>query len=190
MSIHRKHQFLCIACILLTCMPLLGAAAQKAFTSAQYGFTLRFPGSWSVSVSGAGVPLFFNYRRSQALPQGLLLDGGAEIYVIPFVLVGAMTHADSLDDWIAFNNAHGCSEIKTHHLPNFDSSVRVPHDIVEVESDFERDPQDDQLQRVIDYYFTLHGKKFRLMLVHWKDDPRAAYFRSVLDSVFRSIESL
>jgi len=166
----------------------LSATEQKTFTSAKYGYKVRLPKTWNVSVSAAGIPVFFNYDPSEALPQGLIPEHGAEIYLIPFANVQPVTGTKNLTDWIQFNNARGRSNIVVKRLST-SRSEREPHDAVEVDSDFERDPQDEVLQRVTDYYFTLRGEKFRLMLVHWKGDQQSAHFRLVLDSVFRSIES-
>jgi hypothetical protein len=74
-------------------------------------------------------------------------------------------------------------------LPTPNRSERTPVDVVVVHADYQRDPQDEVWERATDYYFTLHGERFRLMLEYWKGDPQSAYFESVVDSIFRSIES-
>jgi hypothetical protein len=169
----------------------VGAAAeeQKAFTSGEYGYRLRLPRSWNVSVSGNGIPTIYNYDPKDALPQGLFPEHGADILLIPFAVVQPATKGHTLTEWIHSNTAHGYSNVVVKQVSSPNGSKHRPSDVVEVRADFRRAPDDEELQRTVCYYFTLHGMKFRLMLEYWKDDPRSAYFESVLDAVFRSLES-
>jgi hypothetical protein len=168
----------------------LFAAEQKTFTSDGYGYRLRYPKAWNVSESGSGVPLFSNYSPSEAGPQGLFPSGGAEIYLIPFAAVKATTSATTLKEWIQSNSGRDHSKVAVRSVPRPAGARGGPQNAFEVKSDFERDPQDETLQREINYYFDLHGAGFRLMLLYWKGDSRALYFESVLRSVFRSITAL
>jgi hypothetical protein len=167
----------------------LPAAEQRTFTSSKYGYRLRLPKTWNVSVSANGIPIFFNYDPKDALPQGLFPEHGVDIRLIPFAVVQPITKGDSLKEWIQFNSALGYSNMVIRQLPTPNRSERTPVDVVVVHADYQRDPQDEVWERATDYYFTLHGERFRLMLEYWKGDPQSAYFESVVDSIFRSIES-
>ncbi len=166
----------------------LFAVDQKRFVSDQYGYSLRVPKRWHVSVSANGIPVFFNYDPKILLPQGLFPEHGAHIFLIPFTGVRPMVRGKGMSEWIKFNNSIGCSNIVINRLLVPKPSEKKPSNVVEVHADFQRDPQDEVLERVVDYYFTLHGEDFRLMLEYWKGDAKSAHFESVLDEIFGSIE--
>jgi hypothetical protein len=175
--------------VVLATLPLI-AVEHKAFTSVRFAYRLRLPRSWNVSVAGSGVPVFFNYTTAAVLPQGLIPDNGADIYLIPFAALRGITGATDTEEWIRLNRTRDHSNVTIRRLPSPGGTERVPRNVFEVKSDFERDPQDGKLQREVNYYFELHGDSFRLRLLYWKGDPRSSYFESVLDSIFRSIRGL
>jgi hypothetical protein len=186
--IRRVVSISCLGLVLAASM--FSAAEQKTFTSARFGYELRLPKSWNISVADSGVPVFFNYPRAEALPQGLIPDHGAEIYLIPFAALRGTTRAKDLKEWIQINTRREHSRIHVTQVPGALEEESAPHNVFRVTSDFERDPQDGIPQREIDYYFQLNGEGFRLRLVYWKGDPRSTYFESVQQAIFRSIRAV
>jgi hypothetical protein len=164
-------------------------AQVKSFVSSRFNYQLNIPVKWHISVAKSGVAIAFNYDLSRALPQGLIPEGGVEVYVVPLAAVEPVTEAKTLETWAEGNLSVGHTNVSTAHLPNFSNTDNTPHNILEVEADFRRYEQDEDVQREISFYFTLKGKPFRLMTLFGKDDPKAAYFRATSESIFRSIRS-
>ena len=94
-----------------------------------------------------------------------------------------------MDEWIKRNitRDHRVASIKGISESLGQSG---PRDIVRVEADFKRDPQDTESQREVNYYFTLRGAALRLRLLYWRDDPRSSSYRMALRSVLRRIETM
>ena len=164
-------------------------AQTRTYVSSQFKYKLTVPTHWNIEVSGSGVPVIFNYALSEGGPQGLFPENGANIFLIPLEAVKVVTGASTMDEWIRRNLAADHKNVTIRHIPSPSGSDRAPQNVVEVQADFERNPQDDQLQRELDFYFTLRGSMFRLMLVYWKDSPHAAELRSACESILRSIRS-
>lgn len=167
----------------------LTADEQHRFVSSAFKYQLLVPQQWNLSVAKSGVPMIFNYNRRQAGSQGLFPDSGAEIYIVPLALVKAVVKGNSLDDWIRNDLSLEHTNALISHLPDAVDDHRLPRNVVMVESDFERDPQDKGLQHQIDYYYVLSGGMYHLMCVYWKDNLRAAQVRAACESVFRSIRA-
>ncbi len=165
-------------------------ADERTFTSELFGYRLEVPGGWHVAVPPSGVPVFFNYDESKALPQGLIPDRGANIYLIPYEAVSRVTQARDLQDWIQTNSEQWHTNVRTSRVAAWSSSETAPQEIVKVEADYERAPEDEERQAEINYYFVLHGSGFRLRMLYGKGDPRSSYFKTVADSLLRSIKTL
>ena len=150
---------------------------------------MTIPAKWNMDVPESGVPVLFNYKRSEGGPQGLFPDHGANIFLIPLDAVKINTNATTLDEWIHRNLQHDHSSSSIKQLPDLDPNPRSPRNIVEVWADFVRDEQDEEKQSEVNYYFTLNGAEFRLMLLYWKDDHQGKYFQSTAESLLRSLRS-
>ncbi len=174
-----------VLCLTLV-WPQLTADTSRAFVNSKFHYALKVPGGWNAE--GQDIPVLFNYRASEGGPQGLFPDHGAQITLIPLAAVQAVVDAGTMDEWIKRNLASNHTNVSIRHLPApEDNRALTPRDIVEVEADFERDPQDDMLQHEVDYYFYLRGAPFRLRLLYWKDDKQSSGHRAALQYVLRSI---
>lgn len=165
-------------------------AGGRTFTSEMFGYRLVIPNGWHVAVPPSGVPVLFNYDESQALPQGLIPVGGANIYLIPYAAVTGVTHARDLQDWIQANSEEWHTNVRTSRVASWSSGGTTPKEIIKVEAEYERAPEDEARQAEINYYFVLHGSDFRLRMLYGKGDPRSSYFRSVVEAVLRSIKAI
>ena len=170
---------------------LVQAAVGQGHTYVGSRFKYQFlvPPKWHIAVSGSGVPVLFNYKESEGAGQGLFPEGGANISLIPFEVVGPVLGVKTMNDWIERNLATDHENVSLPRVIETDATKRSPQHVIEVEADFVRPVPDDELHHEVNYYFTLRGAMFRLMLVYWKDSPQAAEFRSVCQSILRSIKS-
>jgi hypothetical protein len=178
---------LCIVASLFA--PQASLSQSRSYVSAKFNYRLLLPPGWNMSAAGSDVLMIFDYKQTEALPQGLFPDRGAEIWVIPFAGLEAITKAKTMDEWIAYNAGHNHSGVSTKHRPDLSKGGNSPNEVVEVDADFERDPQDEGLQHEVNYYFTLRGKMFRLMLIYWKGNPQASHLRSVCESLLGSVRA-
>lgn len=166
------------------------AAGARTFTSQRFGYQLSVPRDWNIAVPPSDVPVLFNYDESKALPQGLIPEGGANIYVIPYEAVGLVTSARDLQDWIQINSRMWHTNVRTSRVASWSRDERLPQRITKVDADYERAPEDEALQSEINYYFVLRGAGFRLRMLYGKGDPRSSYFNSVIGVVLRSVRAL
>jgi hypothetical protein len=134
--------------------------------------------------------VLFNYDESQALPQGLIPVGGANIFLIPYQAVTSVTHARDLQDWIQANSEQWHTNVRTSRVAAWSSDGTTPQEIIKVEADYERAPEDEARQTEINYYFVLHGSDFRLRMLYGKGDKRSSYFGTVVEALLRSIKTL
>jgi hypothetical protein len=178
---------LCIVASLIA--PRVSFGQGRSYLSPKFNYRLLLPPGWNTPASVSDVLMIFDYKPTEALPQGLFPDGGAEIWVIPFEEVGAITKAKTMEEWIAYNAAHGHTGVSSRRRADLSKGGNSPDGVLEVDADFERSPQDDGLQHEVNYYFTLRGGMFRLMLIYWKDNPQAAHLRSVCESMLGSIQA-
>lgn len=144
------------------------------------------PSGWNISVSANWVSTIFNYDPDKIEPQGLFPTEGAEISILPFAAVEGTTKARTIDDWIAQFSARKRSRISVRRLGDTDGPAG-PHNLVEVDADFQRDPQDFEPQHEVSYYFSLEGKLFRVALTYWKDNRHAVELQSICDALVKSI---
>jgi hypothetical protein len=165
-------------------------AAARAYLNRQFGYRLTVPAGWNIAVPPSGVPVLFNYAQGSALPQGLIPDGGAEVYVIPYQAVELVTSARDLESWIAANSAMWHTNVRTSSAAPWAKDDGAPQEIVKVDADYERAPEDETLQSEVNYYFTLHHRGFRLRLLYEKGDPHGSSFNSALLAVLHSIKAL
>ena len=165
------------------------AGQEHTYASSRFKYQFVVPPKWHIAVSGSGVPVLFNYKESEGAGQGLFPDGGANISLIPFEVVGPILGVKTMNDWIERNLGTDHKNVSLPRAIEIDGTKRSPQHIIELEADFIRSAQDDELQHEVDYYFTLRGEMFWLTLVYWKDSPQAAEFRSVCQSILRSIKS-
>ena len=159
------------------------------YVSSRFKYQFVVPAKWHLAVSGSGVPVLFNYKESEGAGQGLFPEGGANIFLIPFEAVSAVTSAKTMDEWIKNNLAPDHTNVTLPRAIEIYGGKRSPQNITKVEADFVRPVPDDEMHHEVNYYFTLRGAMFRLMLVYWKDSPKAAEFRSICQSILRSIKS-
>ncbi len=169
--------------------PQAALSQDGTYRSAKFNYRLLLPPGWNTSTAGSGVLTIFDYKPAEAGPQGLFPFGGAEMLVLPFAGLEAITKAKTMDEWIAYNAGHNHSGVSTKHRPDLSKGGNSPNEVVEVDADFERDPQDEGLQHEVNYYFTLRGKMFRLMLIYWKGNPQASHLRSVCESLLGSVRA-
>ena len=177
----------CIAASLFA--PQVSLGQGRSYVSTKFQYRLSLPPRWNTSDNGSGVLTIFDYKPSEAGPQGLFLDSGAEILVIPFAGVEATTKAKTLDEWIAHSRSRADRGVSTQRRPDLSKGGNSQDWVVEVNADFERDSQDGLLQHEVDYYFTLTGRMLRLMLIYWKGNPQASQLRSVCEAVLRSVQA-
>ncbi len=163
--------------------------AQRNFTSDRFRYALTVPIGWNLLESPSGVPVIFNYPRAKGLPQGLIPDGGADIYLVPESVVAPVTPAGGLDEWIRSNESTSHSDIRVSRPVVRTKGTNAPQDLVKVEADYERSPDDGMLQTEVNYYFRLHGDGFRLRLLYWKGAPKASSFRAALVGILNSIRA-
>jgi hypothetical protein len=187
---NKSHSWVWVLCIATAMSHTAYCADARTFTSEMFGYRLAVPVGWHVAVPPSGVPVFFNYDVSQALPQGLIPGGGANIYLIPYEAVSRVTRARDLQDWIQANSAEWHTNVRTSRVAGSPSDGTMPQEIVKVEADFERAPEDEARQTEINYYFVLRGSGFRLRMLYGKGDPRSSYFRAVIEILLRSIKTL
>jgi hypothetical protein len=166
----------------------------QVYSNAKYKYELLKPDDWNLSENRSGVPMFFNYKPSEGGPQGLFPSNGAQILVIPHGVDPRTAKAGTLAEWIKLSLRDGYSggsysNVTMRSLPNTGGGDATPRDVVEIEADFKRLDQDDELQQEVSYFFTLNGKFFRLMLVHWKDKPDSRSLRAVCLSMLQSIRA-
>jgi len=173
---------------IVTCA--LFAANEEAFVSHRFGYRLSVPRGWHVAVSPSDIPVLFNYDQSKALPQGLIPEGGAEIYLIPYEAVEAVSPAGDLKEWIVANSALWHTNVRSRPVTSWTKDPSYPQQITRVDSDYERAPEDNELQSEVNYYFVLHGRGYRLRLLYAKGALRSSYFNSAGDSVLRSVRAL
>jgi hypothetical protein len=178
-----------LALATLAMTPLLASGNDKEYANSKFHYKLTLPPRWNIDVPESGVPVLFNYKRSEGGPQGLFPGGGANIYLIPLAAVEARTPAKTLDDWITRNLERDHKNASIKQLHGADNSERAPQGIVEVQSDFVRDSQDEEPQHEVSYYFRLNGATFRLMLLYWKHDPNGSRLQAICESVLRSIRA-
>lgn len=178
-----------VGCILCITAVLLSATASRTYESKRFHYLLDVPNGWRVSVSPSGVVVLANYGPKKALPQGLMQDGCANIYIVPFSAVRAVMPALDMNAWIKSNNDQWHSNVVMQPIPSWSNAEGVPQQIMQVAADYERDSQDDELQAEINYYFLLRGSPFRLSALYWKNDKRAAYFAARTREILRSIRA-
>jgi hypothetical protein len=178
---------LCLAASLALPQMLFGQG--QSYLSMKFRYRLLVPAGWNTSVSGSGVLTIFDYKPEELLPQGLFPDEGSEIRVVPFAGLEAFTKAKTLDEWVVFNLARNHTGVSSKRRADLSKGEDSPQGVVEVEADFERNVQDGGLQHELNYYFTLRGKMFRLMLIYWRDNPQASTLRSTCAAVLASIQA-
>jgi len=136
------------------------------------------------------VPVISNYPASGALPQGLIPDAGADIFLIPYEAVEAVARAGDLENWIESNDAMWHNKARTRRLPSWTNDESYPQQIFRVDADYERAPEDGTLQSEVNFYFLLHRAGFRLRMLYWKGDSHRSSFNSALQEVLHSIRAL
>ena len=183
------RSWIAVPAFLAVALAAQGQPRVRSYQSSMFGYRLQFPARWKMVVQGNGVLTLFNYRQSEAGPQGLFPSEGAEIYLIPFETVRAVVGTDTMDGWAKRNLTPGHTNGHIGRFPDVGTTRDVPRDVVEVDADFLRDPQDADLQYEVSYYFALNGAKFRLMLLYWKGNKRGSHLRSVAELVLQSIRS-
>lgn len=184
----RMMKYVSVVCVITACIPQ--AEATKRFISTDFAYELAYPSDWNLDVSPLGIPIFYSFRPEQGGPQGLFPEDGAIIEIIPSDVVLPITNATTLENWIRSTYDHDVyTNVKTRRLPKTRPVDGVPHDIIRVSADFERDSDDGRLQRDISYYYRLDDKVFRLTLLYWKGNPKAKapQYESLAESVLRSI---
>lgn len=165
----------------------LQGSGRSSYSSAEFHYTLEVPSRWNIDINGP-IPVLFNFKRSEGGPQGLFPDHGAEISLIPLAGVQVVVSAGTMDEWIGKNLGSDHSAVSIKRLPAGRTDESTPRDVVEVEADFQRAPEED-LQHETNYYFALRGALFRLRMLYWKDDSRAAGHRLACLSVLHSIHA-
>jgi hypothetical protein len=159
------------------------------FANSKFHYEFTIPPKWNIDTPESGVPVLFNYKRSEGGPQGLFPDHGANIFLIPLAAVQVSTRADTISEWIQSNLQRDHQNASTRKKPELSSkSADGPQDVVEVQSDFTRAPGEDP-QREVDYYFSLRSSAFRLLLLYWKDDTQGQHFQSIAETLLRTIRS-
>jgi hypothetical protein len=161
----------------------------KSFVNSKFGYKMMVPAKWDMDLSGSGVPVLFNYKRSEGGPQGLFPEHGAHLFIVPLTVVQPMANAKRIDEWIQFNLRTSHEDPLIRQVPDLDPGEGGPRNIVEVQADFIRDEQDGERQREFNYYFTLRNTAFRLMLLYWKSNPQGRSFQSTAEDVLRSIKA-
>jgi len=169
--------------------PSASSGATKHYISSEFKYELDLPAGWNIDVSPSGVPVLFNYKRSRGGPQGLFPGDGANMFLIPFAAVQPVTSARTMDEWIAQNYMSYYRGLSVMTFPDSGATARGPRGITEVRGEFERNPQDDDLQQDVSYYFTLDGAMFRLRLLYWKHNVNGTTLRAAAESVLRSIRA-
>jgi hypothetical protein len=164
-------------------------AQPRTYTSARYNYRITVPEGWHISVPKSGVATFFNYELKEAGPQGLFPEDGAEIYLIPYGAVETVASSKTLRDWIQHNLTADHANVEIREIPASNRGSSGPQNVIEVTADFQRDSQDYEPQREVDYYFTLDKQMFRIMLLYWNDNPQGPFLQSICDSMLRSIRS-
>jgi hypothetical protein len=168
---------------------LPASATDREYTNSKFNYKLTVPARWNIDPPESGVPVLFNYKRSEGGPQGLFPNGGANIYLIPLTAVQPTTPAKTLDEWINQNIEHDHKNASVKKRHDVAGDEKGPQNVVEVQSDFVRDSQDQESQREVSYYFSLNGATFRLMLLYWKQNPHGARLQAICESVLRSIRA-
>src|SRR6266496_2024414 len=132
---------------IVTLANALAARPTDLYRNTKHGYQLSVPPGWHLSES-SNIPVIFNYPRHLALPQGLIRDGGAEIYLVPFSAVYPTVTGSTLADWIEQNNNNGNRNVKTEHVTPLSTSRSYPQQVIRGESDYVRSPDDapDDLQ--------------------------------------------
>jgi hypothetical protein len=166
----------------------LQSGGPETYINERFNYSLQIPKKWRISESGY-IPLLFNYTPRTGGPQGLFPKQGAEIYVVPLSAVQQVLHAEAMEKWITVNLEHHHFDIIRKKISDPVDDVNAPHNILQVEADFERDPDDQERQHELNYYFTLRNVPFRLMLLYWKDNHQITSQRAVCWSVLRSIRA-
>ena len=167
----------------------LHAAGPRVIENRKFGYRLSVPEEWNVVVPPSGVPVLFNYDKKKALPQGLIPEGGAEVYLIPYEAVRLVAGANRLEDWIQANGRESHTNVRTERVASWTKDESSPQGITRIVADYQRAPEDEELQSEVDYYFTLRGAAFRLRMLFWKGDPRSSDYNSVMVAVLRSIRA-
>jgi hypothetical protein len=165
----------------------LQANGPRKYANRAFHYALEVPATWRIEARNT-VCVLYNFRPNEGGPQALFLEHGAEIYVIPLAAVQATVDATTIDEWASRNASPDHTAISAKHLSGPGRDDSVPNNLLMVEADYERDPQED-LQHEVNYYFSLRASIFRLRLLYWKDDSRAARHRAAVESVLRSIHA-
>lgn len=118
----------------------------RSFVNHKFGYQLSVPKGWNIEVPPSNVPVLFNNKPSEGLPQGLIADGGAEIYLIPYGAVKAVTPAKEMQEWIAANSARWHTNVRHRTIASWTTDPFAPQRITRVDADYERAEGDEKLQ--------------------------------------------
>ena len=165
------------------------AAPLRTYSNKKFNYVINIPASWWPSVSTSGVAVLSNCSPKLVLPQGLMRDGCANVYIIPFQPDSIITPYHEFDEWIRANFDESHSNLVRRNITSWTNSNRSPQKIVQITADFERNPADDQRQSEINYYFLLDSRAFRIRALYWKDDSRTVYFETAVKELLRSIHT-
>src|SRR5579872_5326224 len=139
-----KSTTLLIFLLALLCCSL-SPAQEQDYTSERFSYRMTIPAGWSLSKTGYDVMLH-SYKDNEALPQGLLPGGGAEIWVSPFSALkdtgtGKKLNAgvNTMEQWIQHELGTDYENISiTPAAPS--KEANAPHAVMKVEADFKWDP--------------------------------------------------
>jgi hypothetical protein len=197
MALQRLAWFLAAAGLQATiaCAPAAPRDAslrRRVYVNEEYRYRLSVPVGWHVSVAPGGEPVvIFNYNPKAALPQGLIPEHGAEIYVVPFAAVEPVTGPVAPDQWIDLVDKRDRTNITVKRIASLYNSPDSPQDIVGVQADFKRSRQDDGLQRELSYYFRLRDAGFHLIMYFSESDQaHAPQWADAFLAVLRSMRAL
>jgi hypothetical protein len=174
----------CFLIVAVDACPL--TAADRSYTSAKYGFSAQYPGSWhGFEIVDRGTSAkqehlnIINFPQSHALHGVFLPANGAEIQVFPLSVPPA-----SIDEWSQYLRSDDIEESR-RMVKIEKSSARRAREYTEISWSSEVGPN--VYFNIWSALFVIDRRAFVARLTYWKGDPAEASYRRDFDAVIRSV---
>ena len=160
--------------------------SSKRIFSKDHGYSVVLPKRWYV-YNGGDLPLFFNYRAEDALPQGQLPPGGAEIHLLLPAEWRQDNSVHSMSSWVAQEvRMHNGSHVKRNLIrgPAMSGRKRA----LQVSFDQLALGTPGQSLRLVAVFWQVKDRPFAAELSYVEGDSKGRQYQTVLLEMVRSFK--
>lgn len=194
MQMNRLWPGVVLASILMT-NAHAGASSPRRperIRSPKYGFSVAFPQPWYVWRTGEGLPVFFNYRPQDQLPQGRLPPHGASIALVACRLAQYVQDIADVSSCAAqsVRGSTGGSVSVTGKKSEIAGPVSGAMALrTDCDEPVYGEGEEDVVHLVV-VFWLFHGRAFGAELEYFKSDPDGPRYERALLEIVRSLKPL